>query len=98
VEATAKPDIESGYSKRVMWIDKERLVIPRTEFYNSRGEKQKTLRLLDFSEVEGLWRSRGSVMEDHLRGSKTVWRTKERQINPGLDETTFTVRSLERGA
>lgn len=98
VEATAKPDTESGYSKRIMWVDKERLTIPRCEFYNMRGEKQKTLRLLDFNKEEGLWRSRGSIMEDHLRGSKTVWRTKEREINPGLDDGVFTTRSLERGA
>ncbi|MEZ6183683.1 MAG: outer membrane lipoprotein-sorting protein [Planctomycetota bacterium] len=98
VEATAKPDVETGYSKRVIWVDKERLTSPRTEFYNSRGEKQKTLRQLDFSQDHGLWRSRGSIMEDHLRGTKTVWRTTERQINPGLDESTFTVATLERGA
>jgi len=97
VEATPKEDTNSGYSRRVVWVDQARFLIHKIEYYDTKGRHQKTLRNLGFEQVEGLWRPTRSVMEDHIRGSRTLWKFEERKINPGLSDNLFTVANLERG-
>ncbi|RMG08665.1 MAG: outer membrane lipoprotein-sorting protein [Planctomycetota bacterium] len=97
VEATPKnPDL-SGYSRRLIYVEKKRFLIVRVEFFDKKGRHQKTLTARGFEKVGGLWRAKRSMMEDHLRGSKTVMQFSERTINPGLSDSLFTKQSLERG-
>jgi outer membrane lipoprotein-sorting protein len=98
VEAKPKDKDLSGYSKREIWVEKDRLLTLKVLFYDHKGRHQKTLSSRGFEQVEGLWRAKRSMMEDHLRGSKTLWQASERKINPGLSDSLFTTRSLERGA
>lgn len=97
VEAAPKSGDETGYSKRVIFVEKARFLVLKIEFYDKQGRHAKTLTNRDFEQVEGLWRARQSMMEDHQRRTKTIWRFTERQINPGLPDNTFTEATLERG-
>jgi len=97
VIATPKDGHESGYSRREIYVEKERFLVHKIEYYDARERHQKTFEARGFEEVDGLWRASMSGMEDHQRGTQTVWRFKERDINPGLPDSTFTVRTLERG-
>jgi len=97
VEARPKEGSSSGYSKRVIYVEKARFLTLKAEFFDPKDRHQKTLVNRGFEQVSGVWRSRQSMMSDHLRETKTVWRFSERKINPGLSDTMFTVRSLERG-
>lgn len=97
VEATPKSPDETGYSKRRIFVEKARFLVFKIEFYDKQGRHAKTLINRDWEQVDGLWRARQSMMEDHLRRTKTIWRFTERQINPGLPDNTFTEATLERG-
>lgn len=97
VEATPKSADETGYSRRVIYVEQARFLIHKVEFFDKQGRHAKTLTNRDFEQIDGLWRSRQAMMEDHLRRTKTIWRFTERQINPGLPDNTFTEANLERG-
>jgi hypothetical protein len=97
VEATPKDPEESGYSRRLLSVEKARFLVLKVEFYDKQQHLSKTLQNRDWEQVQGLWRARQSMMEDHLRRTKTIWRVTERQINPGLPDNTFTEANLERG-
>jgi outer membrane lipoprotein-sorting protein len=97
VEATPHEDYTSGYSRRVIYVEKERYLIVKIEYYDRRDRHSKTLINRDFEQTDGLWRARMSMMEDHQRESRTVWRFTERAINPGLPDSVFSVENMERG-
>ncbi|MCW8141574.1 MAG: outer membrane lipoprotein-sorting protein [Planctomycetota bacterium] len=97
VEATPRDAEETGYSKRVISVEKARFLIHKVEFFDKQGRHHKTLVNRDWEQVQGLWRSRQAMMEDHQRRTKTIWRFTERAINPGLPDGTFTEANLERG-
>ncbi len=97
VEAKPEEGTTSGYSRRLLYVAKDRFLTLKVEYYDPKGKHQKTLLNQGYEQVSGLWRPARSVMEDHQRGSKTLWRFTDRKINPGLSDSAFTVSSLERG-
>lgn len=97
IEATPRDAAETGYSKRVLYVDKARHLIVKVEFFDAQQRHHKTLTTRGWEQVQGLWRARQSMMEDHQRRTRTVWRFTERAINPGLPDGTFTEANLERG-
>jgi outer membrane lipoprotein-sorting protein len=97
VRATPKDPGTSGYSKRVLHIEKERFLSLKTEFYDKRDRHQKTLTSKGFEKSTGYWRPTMVAMEDYLRGTKTLWRFRDRKVVPDISDALFTVRNLERG-
>lgn len=97
VEARPKEGTTSGYSLRKLWVDKERYLILKIEYYDPKGALLKTLENKGFEQVSGLWRAKGAIMKDVQRKTETRWRFSERAINPGLPDSTFSVAQLERG-
>jgi outer membrane lipoprotein-sorting protein len=98
VVATPKPKRVSGYSKRVLYVEQERFLVHKVEYYDKAGKLKKTLTNKSFKKVQGLWRTEIAAMSDHQRKTKTVMRFGKRKINKGLPKSRFTVVSLERGS
>ena len=100
IEAVPKNDDvkeETGYSKRTLWIDKERFTVQRCEYYDKDGKLLKRLVLEGEKQVQGLWRPVQVTMENVQEGSKTVVQhDRGREINKGIEESKFTKRALER--
>lgn len=97
VEAKAKNADLSGYSKRVLYVEKARFLTLQVKFYSKKKKLQKTLINRDFKKHEGLLRPTMAKMEDHQRGTKTIWKFTKRQINKGLPDSRFSPKALERG-
>jgi hypothetical protein len=97
IVATPKKPETSGYSKRVLYIEKARFLTFKIVYFDKKDRKQKTLTNKDFKKSSGFWRPRVSLMEDHQRSSKTAWRFTERKINKGMATSKFTPESLKRG-
>jgi outer membrane lipoprotein-sorting protein len=87
----------SGYSKRLIYVEKARFLVMKCDFFDKKDRHHKTLTNRGYEQVQGLWRARRSMMQDHQRGSKTLWQFSERKINPGLSDSLFTKKNLERG-
>jgi outer membrane lipoprotein-sorting protein len=95
VESIPK-DKKDAYSKIVSWIDPERWIILKAEYYNRKGEHLKT-QLLKWELIHDIWTATNLVMENHLNGNKTIVTTKDVQYNTGLKEKLFYERTLKRG-
>ncbi len=99
IEAKPKNDDvaeETGYSRRKLWVDKERWIVPKAEFYDRNGKLLKAATSDGWKQVEGLWRPARVTMENKQVGSKTTLSYERgREINKGIADKTFTKRELE---
>jgi outer membrane lipoprotein-sorting protein len=89
---------ESGYSKRILFIDKERYFNYKTIFYDKKGTQIKVLRNEGFSLIEDTdkWRPESTVM-NVMKEGETILYYDNYKINKGLKDNYFTKYNLERG-
>ncbi|MFC1707124.1 outer membrane lipoprotein-sorting protein [Planctomycetota bacterium] len=86
---------ESGYSRRIIFVDKERWTADRIRFYDMQEKPLKVLTNDDYVHMKGLWRAHRVVVKDVQQGSTTTAiYSKERKINAGLDDSRFSKREL----
>jgi hypothetical protein len=89
-------DEDDAYSKILSWVDPERWIILKAEYYNLKGEHLKT-QLLEWELIQDIWTAVNLVMENHLNGNKTIVTVKDVQYNAGFKEEMFHERTLKRG-
>jgi outer membrane lipoprotein-sorting protein len=90
-------DAESGYSRQLVWVDKERYVPLRVEYFDRRGDKLKTLALRDYRQYLGrYWRAHEARMENHQSGKRTILRWDDIRFRQGLNEQDFLPASMAR--
>lgn len=96
VEQTPK-DKYSGYSKRIVWVDKQAYRTIKMEFYDRKGDLLKTLHNTSFKQyLQKYWRPGMSSIVNHQTGKSTdlVWGSYSFQI--GLEQRDFYKNSLKR--
>jgi len=102
VESTPKsPEIaaNTGYSKRIGWIDQESFVALRTEIYDLNGLLLKKLTDEDVQKVDpthNRYQPMKLTAENVQTGHKTVIEFKNFKADVGIGDDVFTARSLER--
>lgn len=87
----------SGYVKQISWADQTGYRGYKTEFYNRRCDKLKTLTMTDHRQyLDHYWRAHSLHMVNHLTGKSTdlVWEGFEFRV--GLKDSDFTRNSLQR--
>lgn len=90
-------DPNSGYSRQVVWVDQQRYVALKTEFYDRRQEKLKTLVASDYQQYLGrYWRAGVMRMDNHQTGKSTVLYWMKYRFRQDLDEQDFLPSSLTR--
>lgn len=90
-------DKTSGYSKRIVWIDKEEYRIVKVEFYDRKKSLLKTLTYSDFKQYLGKhWRANTSKMVNHQNGKETELKWNNYDFQTGLDEGDFNRNALKR--
>lgn len=98
VPANAEKKKESGYSKRIMWIEKSHLYTLKVEFYDRRGRLQKVQTNHAMENVSGtVWRAKKTLMSHLEREHKTLTGITARQINTDVDDSVFTERYILSG-
>ena len=89
---------ESGYSKRIMWIDKTNLVTIKGEFYDRRERLQKTQTNHEMENIEGtVWRAKKTLMDHQEKKHKTLTGVTSRKVNTAIDDSVFTERFILSG-
>lgn len=91
----ARPAEASFYERQVRWIDRERSIVVRAEYYRQ-GELAKRYRAAAAARVDGIWTMRRLEMEDLRSRHKTTIDVTDVKYNVGLDPGQFTRRALER--
>ncbi|MDD1794234.1 outer membrane lipoprotein-sorting protein [Enterovibrio sp. ZSDZ42] len=86
----------SGYTKRVIWVDTEENRAQKVVFYNRHGVHEKTLLLSDYTLPDnGRWRPLTLDMENALNGRRTVMKWSNYQFGETLKKNDFKSQRLQ---
>ncbi len=89
IEATPKPGTESGFTKRLLYLNKG-LAVTKVEYYNSAGlAKVQINQRRRVNERTGWWRVDWITIEDKQRGDWTMLTITDRAINERLQTEIF---------
>ena len=90
-------DPDSGYSRQLVWLDREELRTMQVQFFD-RGEAHlKTLVVEDYEKFLGhYWRGGKLTMTNHLTGKSTVLAWSDYEFGTDLDLDDFTRTALKR--
>ena len=87
----------SGYTRRVVWIDKEHYRAIKVDFYDRKNSLLKTLTFEEYNQYLGkFWRAHRSTMDNHQTGKTTVLTYPGYNFNVGLKDSDFNKNSLKR--
>lgn len=95
-ELTAKSP-EAGYSRRVVWIDAERMVTLKSELYGRSGMALKRTVTLAVSVIAGRhFPSKVEIVDLIKKDSGTVFEMTSIRLDIPLDESRFSLQALSR--
>ena len=88
---------KSGYSKRVSFIDLDEYRVHQIDFYNRRGDLEKTLKFRDFRRYENrFWRAHVMIMVNLQTGKSTRLSWDDYRFSNGLTQRDFTPQRLPK--
>ncbi|MXZ80061.1 MAG: outer membrane lipoprotein-sorting protein [Gammaproteobacteria bacterium] len=88
---------DSGYSRQLVWMDREELRTMQIHFYDRRDEHLKTMAVENYEKhLDRFWRASRVTMTNHLTGKSTVLNWQDYQFGTDLDESDFTRTALKR--
>jgi outer membrane lipoprotein-sorting protein len=88
---------EIGYSKILVWLTTDDLVMLKYEMYDKSDRLEKVLAMSDVRKVGEIPTPFRMEMKNVQAGSHTEVELNEIKYDTGLDDSTFTQRALERG-
>ena len=87
----------SGYTKQLAWINKDRYVAEKIEFYDRKSDLLKTLTSEGYKQyLEQYWRPDTMQMENHQTGKSTLLSWENYKFKNGLTDKDFSRNSLKR--
>ena len=89
-------DNDSGYSKQIIWVDKEHYRLLKVEFYDRKGSLLKELVNYEFTLfLDRYWRPMRTEMFNEQNGKSTELVTHQLNFNSGLSENDFNQGTLK---
>lgn len=90
-------DKNSGYTRRVVWIDKVEYRMQKADFYDRKNSLLKTLTYGGYQQyLNKFWRSDMMNMVNHQSGKSTALKWNNYRFSTGLSEKDFNKNSLKR--
>ena len=87
----------SGYTRSIVWVDKEIWRPVKTEFYDRKNALLKTLTFRDYKQyIDRYWRPDEMFMDNHQTGKSTLLVWSNYEFNTGLTDRNFDRNSLKR--
>lgn len=87
----------SGYKRQIVWMDKEHYRVMKTEFYDRKNTKLKTLTMKGYKQyLNKFWRPAVMEMVNHQTGKSTTLEWKNYKFKTGLKAQAFTKNQLKR--
>lgn len=87
----------SGYTRQLAWVNKERYVAEKIEFYDRKNSLLKTLTNSGYKQYLGqFWRPDKMFMENHQTGKSTILKWENYKFKTGLTDKEFSRNSLKR--
>jgi len=86
----------SGYTRQIVWLDKEMYQPNKLEFYDRKNAMLKTLLFLDYKKyLEQYWRPGRMEMTNHQTGKSTTLTWADYQFKTGLTDRDFDKNTLK---
>ncbi len=89
-------DEHSGYSKQVVYADKQYYRIHKIEYYDRKDALLKTLTRLDYQKFGNIWRAAKWEMVNHQTHKSTLLIWEGRQFETGIKESDFSVHAMQQ--
>lgn len=90
-------DKHSGYTRQVVWLDKQEYRPQKIVFYDRKNAKLKTLTYSGYQQyLDKYWRADEMFMENHQTGKSTRLIWQDYEFQSGLSEQDFNRSSLKR--
>ena len=87
----------SGYTRQLVWVNKEKYVAEKIAFYDRKNDLLKTLTNNNYQQYLGqYWRPSEMLMENHQNGKSTLLSWENYQFKTGLEDKDFSRNSLKR--
>lgn len=88
---------KSGYTKRVVWLDKEMYQARKIDFYDRKNTLLKTLEMKDYEQyLDKYWRPGLMHMVNHQSGKETELSWENYRFSNGFTDRDFDKNSLKR--
>ena len=90
-------DRRSGYSRQVVWQDRDELRVWKVDYYDRKNAHLKTLSVADYRRyLERYWYAGKMTMVNHITGKSTTLTWNDFQFRNNLNENDFTRTGLRR--
>ncbi|WP_281560296.1 outer membrane lipoprotein-sorting protein [Thalassomonas sp. RHCl1] len=90
-------DENSGYTRRIVWIDKKDYLIQKIDFYDRKNSLLKTLTYKGYQQyLNKHWRAQSMEMVNHQNGKSTELKWDNYAFKTGLTDGDFNKNSLKR--
>lgn len=90
-------DRKSGYSKQIVWYDKEKYIPVKIEYFDRKGDLLKTLTYSMYNQyLNKYWRADEMLMNNHQTGKSTRLQWRKYHFANGLTERDFDKNTLKR--
>lgn len=87
----------SGYTRQLAWINKDRYVAEKIEFFDRKNDLLKTLENRGYKQyLDQYWRPNEMHMENHQTGKSTLLAWENYKFKNGLNDKDFSRNSLKR--
>jgi outer membrane lipoprotein-sorting protein len=90
-------DPNSGYTRQVVWIDKQEYRPQKVDYYDRKNDPLKTLTFHEYRQyLDRYWRAMRQEMVNHQTGKSTTLLWEEYTFGHGLTDRDFDKNSLKR--
>lgn len=87
----------SGYTRVINWIDQERLIPVKVEYYDRKNSLLKTLMISEYERyLDKFWRALRMEMQNEQSGKSTILEFTDYKFQTGLSNKDFTSNALKR--
>ena len=87
----------SGYTRQIVWRDKDELRVWKIAYFDRKNAHLKTLALGKYQRhLDRYWRASEMTMENHLTGKSTIMRWSDFAFRARLSDRDFSQSSLKR--
>ena len=87
----------SGYTRLINWIDQERMVAVKVEYFDRKNSPLKTLLIGEYGYyLDKFWRPGRMEMQNEQTGKSTVLEFSDYKFQTGLTDKDFDSKALKR--